>query len=252
MSALMCRNFSALICYLLISSNLQLVSRSRFTRFLLDKRSSKLLLVAIVLFSGAVYSYQLFELNIVSYQLENDTKTYARIDSTEFGNSETKKRLEIAATILRDCINLLILVILNFMIIFQLRMNLKKKKKIIKFGINEMMSRVPIGDEGFSRNSGNVPCSRERGALRDIKRKENRQTVMVILTCLNYLLGRLPLLYLFVKRNLFTDTSNFGIYAILIAYISYTANFLFYYVSNYRFRASINVYLKRIFSICIR
>lgn len=242
MCALMCRNVSALVCLLLIWNSKQQGSRSSITRLILDNKTANIVLLCIMLVSCALYSYQLFEYQIVTV-INDRNETRWDIYQTKFGDSTLKNRFEIAATILRDCVNLLILVVLNFLIIYKLRLNLRKKKVIIKLGINEFASR----SAGYSQNGPRQGTADEK--LRSIRRKEKRQTVMVILTCSNYLLGRLPLLYLFVKRNLFIDTSNFGIYAILIAYLSYTANFLFYYVSNYRFRSSINKYFKNIFSI---
>lgn len=292
MCALMCRNISALICLFLISSSKQKSSRTLVIRLLLEQKTVKFLVTVIILFSMALYSYQLFQYRIVHVLEHESNNNYTNLSSissqrnelskwdiyqTDFGNSEHKARFEIAATILRDCVNLLILVILNALIIYKLKVNLKRKKRIIKLGqAHETMTvdgltnmggglkRVTVvstttpgvmcgGNNNVGSGSGNGNLnSTAEGAIRAIKRKENRQTVMVLLTCLNYLIGRIPLLYLFIKRNLFTDYSNFGIYAILIAYVSYTANFVFYYASNHRFRNLINLKLKKAFSFCGR
>lgn len=289
MCALMCRNISALVCLFLISSSKQKSSRTLVIRLLLEQKTVKFLVTVIILFSMALYSYQLFQYRIVHVLDHENPNNYTNLSSvssqrnewakwdiyqTDFGNSEHKARFEIAATILRDCVNLLILVILNALIIYKLKVNLKRKKRIIKLGqahetmtvdgltnmggglkrVTVVSTATPPGvmcAGGTSGSSGNLNSTAE-GAIRAIKRKENRQTVMVLLTCLNYLIGRIPLLYLFIKRNLFTDYSNFGIYAILIAYVSYTANFVFYYASNHRFRNLINLQLKKAFSFCGR
>lgn len=275
MCALMCRNVSALICLLLISSSKQKTSRSRITRLLLEHHTVKFIVLAIVIFSMGLYSFQLAQYKIVYVLVDffNKNSTDMRWDIwlTDFGWTVHTHRFEVAASILRDCVNLLVLIVLNSLIVYKLKKSLRRKKKIIKLGaVNEAMSRS-VKDEGFSQMATSkriVVVASTAGAggggggggggvgsmadetIRSIKRKENRQTLMMLLTCLNYLVGRIPLLYLFIKRNLFEDNSNFGIYAILIAYVSYTANFLFYYVSNNRFRLSVNLYLKRAFSFC--
>lgn len=269
----MCRNMAALVCLLLISSSQAKAARSFVTKILLEQRTVRIIVPAIVVFSMALYSYQLFQYRIVhvpDYYNVNETRW--DIYQTAFGDSVHKSRLEIAATILRDCVNLLILVILNCLIVFRLKLNLRNKKRIIMLGINEAASRsAAVNDDGFTQmqgskrvivartsvaggagGGGGASTSTAEDALRNIKRKENRQTLMVLLTCFNYLIGRLPLLYLFVKRNLFVDYSNFGIYAILIAYVSYMTNFIFYYASNNRFRSSVNFHFKKAFSFCGR
>lgn len=242
----MCRNISTLICLILISNGLQQASRSRFTQFILDNKTYIILLPLIIAFSCALYSYELFENSIVNGISWTNQSIYW-IVNTQFGNSETKRRLEIAATILRDCVNLVVLVILNILIIYRLRVSLRHKKKMVQ----STTATRSVREESI-QTAGNQQSARKgTNALKDIERKETIQTLMITLTCLNYVIGRLPLLYIFIKRNLFTDTSDFGIYAILVAYISYSLNFLFYYFSNYRFRGYINSNVKNILS-CIK
>jgi hypothetical protein len=234
MSAIICRNFSALICLLLISNRFK-----KLSNFLTKKSFFKFIILGIVLVSCIIYSYSLFEYQIIEIiGLANETRMYAA--KTDFGKGNLKADLEIGATIVRDCVNLFILVVVNILIIVQLKINLKKKRKILLKNGNELTKSVAIDEvQSVSTVNGNE-------ILKNIQRKENLQTLMVILTCVNYLCGRLPLLYIFIKRNIFEDRSNVGIYAILVAYISYTINFSLYYFSNYKFKFTVNSYIKKL------
>lgn len=240
MSAIMCRNFSAFICLLLISNKLP-----RLKEQFLKPNTFLITLVFIVLFSVAFYLYQIFE-NYIASDVDSFNCTVYSVQRTEFGNSQVKGRMEIAATVLRDGVNLFVLVTLNVLILISLKKSLKKKKHILTATVIVDDSRTKIGakknENEIHHDSAPVNCNLNQ--ITNINRKEVRQTIMIILTCLNYLIGRLPILYIFVKRNLFEDTSNFGVYAIMIAYISYAANIVFYFNSNSRFRFVFKIYVR--------
>jgi hypothetical protein len=250
MSAIICRNFSAFICLLIIYNNRRL---DKCKQLFLRLKTFRVAIVLIVSFSLLFYLYEIFELEIGSYETD-DGKTVYYMDNSQFGNSHFKQRLEILATVVRDGLNLLALVVLNVLIIWSLKVNLRKKKTILngmKTCADDARTQVTVAvnEETPPNKAGDIVKCKQ---MKTINRKEIRQTVMVVLTCLNYLIGRLPILYYFVKRNLSVDQSNFGIYAILVSYVSYAINIFLYYNSNSRFRFVFNSYLKKSLNCFIR
>ena len=232
MSAIICRNLAALICLLLISNWAQSV---------LNFFKNQLIIMSLVVsFSCAIYSYTLFEYRIVKSGRNetNNNSEFWLAERTDFGQSKAKGYWEISATIVRDCVNLFVLVSVNILILVQLKINLSKKRKMLSSSGGRSVITEAIAVVVVSTSTTTT-------TLRNIQRKENLQTVMLLLTCFNYLIGRLPLLYLFVKRNLFVDTSLFGIYAILVAYVSYSLNFWLYYFSNQKFKSRIKFFAEK-------
>lgn len=236
LGAIMSRNMSAFICVLLISKNF------REVRFALKKSFCKIFALAILILSYSLYTYQLFEYKIVpssSFSLSSNLSlvvTY-EVTKTEFGMSYLKSYIEILVMAFRDAINVAILFCFNLIIIFITKANVNEKKNILA-NSNRMRANY------FERY---LEYCNNTALIRRLAHKENRQTVMMILTCLNSLIGRLPILFFFIKKNIIQMSDKNTKYAALMVYFSYSINFFLYYQSNYKFRKLFNLYACKIF-----
>lgn len=237
LGALLSRNMSALICFLLISNHL------RQLRFVLKKSSCMLIMPVIVIFSLLVYIYQLFEYKITcvnsTTRLESSpglTIKVCQIEKTWFGLSATKKWIEMVVMLFRDGINVGVLLVFNILIIILTRQNLEDQKNELNASSQHRSSRF----ERYLEYCNNTAMIRRQA------HKENRQSFMVIITCCNCLLGRLPILFFFIKRNVTSTDDKSTRYAALMVYISYSVYFFLYYQSSYKFRKLVNMYAERI------
>ena len=159
-----------------------------------------------------------------------------QVEKTQFGVSPTKSYIEIVVMSFRDGVNVVILFVFNVMIIVITKMNLNEKKSILDY-TNRL--RVNYFDRYLEY------CN-NTAMIRRLARKENKQTLMIILTCVNCLIGRLPILIFFIKKNITCDDDGNTKFGSLMVYISYSIYFFIYYHSNYKFRKLFKLYMRRL------
>jgi hypothetical protein len=107
---------------------------------------------------------------------------------------------------IRDGLLVLILIILNVIIAFKFKSNLKKKMAIVK----------------------------ETTTLKKMQRSQQRMSIMVLADSINSIVGRIPILCLFVLRNLNLNPINSAFF--LGAFLSYFLKFFIFLKFNKRFR----------------
>lgn len=234
LGALLSRNTSSLICFLLLSKRLHPL------RFVL-KRSSCLLIASIIIFfSFIVYIYQLFEYKVTRVVVRSSSNSSTsnliyQIEKTSFASTPTKVWLELVVMSFRDAVNVLVLFVFNVSIIVLSRQNLEEQKNELSATSQHRVSRF----ERYLEYCNNTAMIRRHA------RKENKQNFMMILTCLNCLIGRLPILFFFLKRNITSINDRNSKFAALMVYSSYVLYFFLYYHSSYKFRKMFNNYFRR-------
>lgn len=232
LSAILLRNLSALVCFLLISNYCRII------KFILKKSLCKMLTLVIFILSVILYSYQLFEYTIVRTTNINETyEFYYRVEKTVFGQTLTKSYIELVVMSFRDGFNVLALLCLSMFIILNTRMNLNSKKNLLLYSNRLRLNYF----EKYLNYCNN------KNIIQKLAKKENKQTLMVIMTCLNCLIGRLPILYFFIKKNIIFTTDRNTKYAALMVYFSYSVYFFIYYHSNLKFRKLFKLYFSRLF-----
>ena len=107
---------------------------------------------------------------------------------------------------IRDGLLVLILIILNVIIAIKVKSNLKKKIAIV----------------------------RETTTLKKMQRSQQRMSIMVLADSVNSIVGRIPILCLFVLRNLNLNPINSAFF--LGAFLSYFLKFFIFLKFNKRFR----------------
>ena len=89
----------------------------------------------------------------------------------------------------------------------------------------------------------------ETSYIETVKKKELRITLMVVISCIDFLIGHAPICMFFILSNAGltgNDTIDNLLYelAVVLVYLSYTVLFFEYFIINKRFRAIVkNVYL---------
>lgn len=205
--------------------------------------SYKVICPVIVIFSMALYIYQLLEYKITRVEIFSDTKQNNttlinynyQVDKTEFGQSRAKEYIEITVMLFRDAFNLFIMLLVNIMIIVLTKMSMDEKKNLLNY-TNRLRANY------FERY---LEYCNNTAMIRRLANKENKQIAMMILTCFNSIIGRLPILFFFVKKNITSINDSNSKFGALMVYISYSVYFFLYYQSNYKFRRLFKLYLSR-------
>lgn len=198
--------------------------------------------VIIFLTSSFIFLYKIFLLDIVhEVSIEPESNKIRKkffLKPSKFSATILKPILEMSTFFLRDCFNLTISIILNIFILNNLKINLSKKiilSKSIRSNVESVMESGKSHDKEFQK-SVNV----------NIKKCEKKQTIMMVISCFVYIIGRVPF-FIFVVISYFykiEKSQTFLKIAVLCLYISYTLNFFLYYLSNKRYKKQ----LKKIFS----
>lgn len=238
MSALICNILSAFYCYLLISERTLHSQRSSF----LIKFSHRIIISFVVVFSAALYSYQLFQFDI---RQDSEHGGYT-VTISDFYYSQLNVGLEIFANILRDGVNLVILLVINTMLILQIRSNVRRKSSILPRSVENTCHRRQTQVSSTSLTVAtptSPPVIRPPSISMSFKViNEKKITKLIVINCFNSVLGRLPIMLYFVLRNLSNNSTLIEVVAasaFLFVYLSYLAKFFVFYVINKKFRDSV-------------
>ncbi|RMZ93735.1 hypothetical protein BpHYR1_042234 [Brachionus plicatilis] len=115
----------------------------------------------------------------------------------QFSNTTIKSVLELTGFIFRDGINLAILILLNCLIFIRFKNDLSKKKVFLMPASSN--TKITMHQDELANKVKNLPSFRELSLLNRIKKCENKQTIMVFVTCLCSMIGRLPILVYFIQ-----------------------------------------------------
>lgn len=172
-------------------------------------------LVSVVSFvtSGLLFMFQLFQYNIQ----KNIDGTFYLID-TEFRDSQLNNILQLMSFSIRDCLLIVILVVLNVFMMKKAKELLKNKARILKKSTFKSAERT--SKDGM------------------IKKSQNKLIKLLVFDSMLYVLSRIPLVVYFVVINLIFNYSSeyIEISLSLIVSVSYGLKFLIYFKFNKKFR----------------
>ena len=193
-----------------------------------DNLSYKIVTLVIFLFSSLIYVYQCFQFDIVVHYLtiNNVTKTYYAMETNNFFESDLRKSIEIAAFVIRDGINSIILIIMNILIYISIKKYAKKKHSLFA--------------KKFSSENSTQHATSNMESTETLKKISVKVGVMVLMTCLNCLFGRTPILFSYLYRNVSNDA--YALYlvdrlAVLAVHLSYGLYFFIYLFTNNKFKS---------------
>lgn len=231
LSAILNRNLSTLCCLMILRNKINRL------KIVLLINYYKIINLIIWFISSLIFFYQIFEYKIIIIN-PNETNKIYKIEKSQFSNTTTKLVLELNAFIFRDGLNLTILIVLNILIFVCFKNDLSKKKAFFKStNSNRRDECVSRQDSDMKKQSKEDKYKKNIRSNR-IKKCETKQTIMVFLTCLSCIIGRLPILIYFILRN-FENENKYLVFnkiAVLFIYLTYIFNFFLYYHSNKRFR----------------
>ncbi|CAF0864996.1 unnamed protein product [Brachionus calyciflorus] len=233
LSAIMNRNLSTLCCLILLRKKF---SKLRITLIL---NYYKILNLIIFVISALIFVYQVFEFKIVN----NENEKFYNVEKSQFSKTTLKSVLEVTSFIFRDGINLSILILLNIFIFICFKNDLSKKKAFFK-SKNSNTELTTFKDISSSVRDTRQSTEKKyvvKTRNDRIKQSERKQTIMVFLTCLCCITGRLPILIYYIlsnldKKNNYKQLDNV---AVMIIYLTYVFNFFLYYQSNRRFKQTL-------------
>jgi hypothetical protein len=173
--------------------------------------------------------------------------TFYNYSFSEFGNSGPCYWLEMATSLFRDFILVLVIIGLNILILIEIKKLTKARMALASdFGEREIVGYVA----GATPHAAAQPTSKSVLAA---LRAERRKAKMIFFTGLNFMIGHLAwLVYslaLAVVPN-FTSTYEFGCFWLTgdaFLYVSYATPFFFYYSFNTQFKKFANRTLKYAF-----
>ena len=229
--------FAAINCYQLIIS---VKSESKMN----CKMPFKLICFLTIFLSCLLFSFQLIEYEIVGIHVGNSSLPIIySTNCTRFWSSDIRKIWEMTAIIIRDIIGMICLVTVN--LILFINVNVAIKRKYCFLSSNSIKPVQFLSVANYAKSIGDVTMVKIRPGdtrLRNTKNCNIRMILMVLLTCLNCLLGRLPISFYFLLRNtnLFEEHDSVGQhfiqYCVTFISLSYSLNFALFYFSNRKFK----------------
>jgi hypothetical protein len=222
MVAQYCNIFSGLFCTIYVCEQMKIFKFLSFHKYTL---------IVIVLLSGILFSFQIFQKEIVnvnnSYVTQNRNETYLSY-------------FEYTANIIRDGLSSLLLIIIDLLLLWKLRNIMKEKLRLLNLNL---LNRVSIANEllpsSFRNNVDRINL-KSKNQLK-INRARRLQTITILSNCINSLISRLPILiYYIIKINqpkIDTDSILFASTALVI-YVTNCVSFFIFYFSNERFKSN--------------
>jgi hypothetical protein len=187
----------------------------------MSKMPLKVVLLIFLVYSLVFYVYKFLERDLVATTVKNSTRVEYRLRYNSFGSSNLILNIEFAHSIFRDCICVLIILVINIMTLLDMKKSLGKKKRLT------FNTHAPLRN-----NRAQLKLSTVYRA----SQAENKITFMVlttgVLACLGHgliFVYNLPWLALQMSTCFYSFT-NF------VYFMSFGANFFIYYFFNKSFR----------------
>ena len=217
MVAQYCNIFSGLFCTIYVCEQMKIFKFLSFHKYTL---------ILIVLLSGILFSFQIFQKEIInkndSYVTQNKNETYLSY-------------FEYTANIIRDGLSSLLLIIIDLLLLWKLRNIMKEKLRLLNLNL---LNRVSITNELI--NSDNKITVYSMNQIK-VNRARRLQTITILSNCINSLISRLPILiYYIIKINqpkIDTDSILFASTALVI-YVTNCVSFFIFYFSNEKFKSN--------------
>jgi hypothetical protein len=203
-----------------------------------------------ILFSRVIHGWHLAEINESNKIV--DQRIYYSIQTTSFGSTMARKIISSIVFMIRDGLNLVILVILNILIYLNVMESIKKKRAIIfkSRKVDDSTKSVSIG----MSNSGSSKSTSSNNNKK-INKTERKVTLMVLFSSITYVSTRIPLLICVILgdyANLNLWGTTFGRFTTIYLYVTYLIDILYFYIFNERFKKIFDEYLFKIFKINIQ
>nr|QVK45835.1 G protein-coupled receptor [Proales similis] len=239
MTAFLSHILSALDFYLLVSNYKQ---RSKVFQCIEHYRT----ICSFILISSALaYLFQCFEYEIQAAPI-SDQDSSLLIVTTDFHQSRVKIVIEIVVALVRDGLNLIILIVLNALIYFKVSRSISRKEQIL--ATSNTRENATISQSPTVEEAGN-----HHRVMRQVQRARQKTTLMVILSSFNFLCGRIPILLVFILRNFYKTAfvRTLDKIAVIAVNLSYALNFFFLFSSNKRFRKCFGRNMRQIKSFLV-
>jgi hypothetical protein len=236
MCAFVCLLIATLHYYIHIHNN-----AATLESFILFRISYIYVAIGLLVVSGLLFVYQLFEYSVFCYSHYDNCNI--RVDE-KLQRSVFHRVIEIFAFVLRDGFNWVCLVVLNVLIFVKVRSDMGRKLKLLKIQ-KSMKSSTPTTATAESNAAENT--------LNSIGRTKSKLTLMVVMSSVNCALGRLPIMVYFIMINFIKMNDTMSLFlnlAISFVFVSYSVNFFFLYFTNKKFKALFNQYLGKIRKCC--
>jgi hypothetical protein len=216
----------------------------------LKQHSWKLVSCVIFVLSSCLFSYKLFQWNIVSY--EDDSNKFT-VQKSNFTNSKLNSFMEIFAMTMRDGLGVIFLLILNVLLLFKINQVMRTKIHLLKFNF---LKSIRINKVHCDLNKMKTSFYRNNQLMSKIDRTKTKMTLAIFFSCLKCLLGRFPIFLYFILLTLFEKNNyiqnhyywDFFYYtASLTIYLSYWFSFFLFYFFNNKFKKIVNANICKIF-----
>ena len=238
---------SAYSCYSLIKSRAKENSNTNFSSSL----TCIIICIVVFLASFATFIYNIFEYDIKTNQTSTQTLYYSEFN--EFGSSSSRKIIESVVICTRDILGILLMITINILLFVNVKRYVERKRLLSLTFNNKVLSEINVNCNNHNQNNQKLSSDQEKHG----RKVETRTALMVMIACLNCLIGRLPISIFFIYRNLIAPDDSIEPFrsiselilriGILCINISYCLKFFFYYFSNRKFR---NIY-KRYFAVFV-
>jgi hypothetical protein len=204
MSAIISSIFASINCLVLIDSQ-----SNNYLFKLANSFNPYLVALLEIVFSAVIFLYQLFQHDIV----EKEMGKYFDAP-TDFSRTQLSYILELSTFILRDVVLVIVLILINVLMVIEVKKSLNKKLEITSIN----------GNNNYKSTS--------------IKRSQRKLTKMVITDSLIGFFSRLTTVIYFLLKDVHDQyLLKLFLYTVfLIITLSYGAKFFIYYYFNRRFR----------------
>jgi hypothetical protein len=207
-------------------------------------KTTVMVILSIVPFLYLFFCFEIGWIDSLDFKFSNETASigFYAIIPKKFNDTFYKKIIEIISYLIRDFLMVSILLLMNILIYLHVRNALNNKKKLL---YNSSAS------DNFNLDFTNVTVKKRKSKI-DLANK--RIVLMVVLTSLNNIFGRVPMLLYFILKNAYKENTILGEIGILAIYVSYSLNLFIFLLINSRFRRVLKQKYIYNFSIilCIR
>jgi len=253
MSAIIFHIFSTFNFYIIVSNQNQMCCPSKYCK--ITGAYNRLVCVIVFVFSCIQFSYKVIGKNVEYHCDKNQTQCSYEILNNLVGDSFSFQIWEILAFLMRDVCVLIVLIMLNILIYVKVNKSIKYKKTILELSYSIETTSTQILDHRPIEQA--IP----RKSYIKLERAKISTSIMVICSCLNNCVGKLPICIFYILKNTCLKDKHshaekdmrdglylFEIFAILFVYMNYCGCFFIYYFSNKSFKLVLWQHFKPLWS----
>ena len=182
----------------------------------------KFIFMSMFIYSSAFYIYKFFDLRIVEQIETNTTSVRYVLNLDEHYLKDSSIIIGYVHTLVRDGITIMVIFVFNLLTLIEIKKVMNKKRRLVKINTKQMSSK-------------------DRA-----ERAEIRLTIMVVIICFMVLVGHGLLLLFYFKIS---SNKCFSRVSIILFYLPYEINLVFYICFNLNFRHVFIGYVSKFLSI---